>query len=203
MTQKFEIITGKEEDFDGAQEWATFVTESKSGYRFFSDDVKFGAKIESGRSGQIGKMQHPKCHSIIAERRPITEPQPDSDGWIEWKGGVCPVEKDTLVDVKFRNGRVNLKVKALEEGSAIEGGGGCQDFWDHDESWWDIIAYRLSQSENVMEPSLADSAKDEVMDLNNVEINVKSGNLVVITIPREYQDDCIIRIAKRKIEIHR
>jgi hypothetical protein len=34
------------------------------------------------------------------------------DGWIEWKGGECPVGPDVLVEVGFRNGRVTKSATA-------------------------------------------------------------------------------------------
>ena len=36
--------------------------------------------------------------------------------WIEWNGGKCPVETGALVDVKYRNGMVNLHVMAEVDG---------------------------------------------------------------------------------------
>ena len=31
-------------------------------------------------------------------------PAPDDDGWIEWKGGECPVGEDDIIDVRFGDG---------------------------------------------------------------------------------------------------
>ena len=44
------------------------------------------------------------------ERHPVV----DSEGWIQWDGGEMPVEKGTRIDVKYRDGVVNLHVKAGE-----------------------------------------------------------------------------------------
>ena len=41
-----------------------------------------------------------------------------SDGWIEWGGGECPVERGTLVDIKDRDGYVHLGVQALDDNDA-------------------------------------------------------------------------------------
>lgn len=38
-----------------------------------------------------------------------------SDGWIEWGGGECPVERGTLVDIKDRDGYVSFGVEALND----------------------------------------------------------------------------------------
>ena len=36
----------------------------------------------------------------------------DSEGWIKWNGGEMPVEKGTLIDVKYRNKSENIGVIA-------------------------------------------------------------------------------------------
>jgi len=67
----------------------------------------------------------------------------DSEGWIQWNGGEMPVEKGTLIDVKYRDGRVNLHVKAGE----IPSGGSiphrCARNFKHNDNSGDIITYRL------------------------------------------------------------
>lgn len=63
----------------------------------------------------------------------ITPETPYDDGWIEWKGGECPVARDVEVDVEFRNG-------VRRQGPA----GGW--FWNHDRAGLlDIVRYRLSR----------------------------------------------------------
>ena len=68
----------------------------------------------------------------------------DSEGWIQWNGGEMPVEKGTLIDVKYRDGLINLHV--------IAGFGGCSTGsikhkcainFNHYGRSVDIIAYRL------------------------------------------------------------
>ena len=55
------------------------------------------------------------------------------DGWIEWKGGECPVDYETLVEVKFADGLTgqgvagNLRWNWIFDG--VNGG--------------DIVAYRI------------------------------------------------------------
>ena len=49
--------------------------------------------------------------------------------WIEWKGGECPVEKGTLIDIKYRDQLV------------IKGRTPPPD-WAHDDHPGDIVAYR-------------------------------------------------------------
>jgi len=72
------------------------------------------------------------------------KPDADSEGWIEWNGGEMPVEKGTLIDVKYRCGIVNLHVRAGE----LPGCGSITyrhaiDFKHDDNPDDDIIAYRL------------------------------------------------------------
>ena len=69
-----------------------------------------------------------------------------NDGWIEWGGGECPVEKGTLVDVRYRNGKENHHVGA---GLSFCDTGSNPDLnaedWSKDGTSSDIIAYRLHQ----------------------------------------------------------
>ena len=69
-----------------------------------------------------------------------------NDGWIEWGGGECPVEKGTLVDVRYRNGEENHHVGA---DITFDDTGSNHDrnatYWENDGSLLDIIAYRLHQ----------------------------------------------------------
>ena len=62
-------------------------------------------------------------------------PQPDSDGWIKWEGGKRPVDADTLVDCKLRDGYVE----------------GCQkaSLFDWSDIYSDsyIIAYRIVEGD--------------------------------------------------------
>lgn len=75
----------------------------------------------------------------------VDDSQPDADGWIEWKGGECPVPAGTLVDVWYRCGEVKEALPALE----IDGGDddASSPYWRHDGYRNDITAYRLHQPE--------------------------------------------------------
>lgn len=68
----------------------------------------------------------------------------NKDGWIRHRGGKCPVDAGTLVDVKYRNGFINLHVPALVEYSKDGSLTDCQaSAWGHIQSPHDIMAYRL------------------------------------------------------------
>ncbi len=54
-----------------------------------------------------------------------------NDGWIEWKGGGCPVADGVKFDVKARDGRI-----WRSQDSAL---------WDHFGEPYDIVAWRLAK----------------------------------------------------------
>ena len=82
-------------------------------------------------------------------------PAPDADGWIEWRGGECPVEKGTLVDVIWMDGRERIGVKALQPGGA------GHQFWVADGIANDIIAYRLHKPDAVKPTDFGAIGDDE------------------------------------------
>ena len=77
------------------------------------------------------------------ERNPVV----DSEGWIKWNGGEMPVEKGTLIDVKYRDGVFNLYVKAGEHAFGGSISERCAIDFKHDDDPGDIIAYRLHQTQ--------------------------------------------------------
>lgn len=75
------------------------------------------------------------------------------DNWIPHEGGICPINKGVLVDVRFRNGEEYFGLEAL----GIMGGGEAGSaFWRHDGMTNDIVAYRLHESEETQQPALDD-----------------------------------------------
>lgn len=83
-----------------------------------------------------------------------------NDGWIEWGGGECPVEKGTLVDVRYRDSQEypdRIGVPALVYG----GYGATYHHWLHDGMMNGIISYRQHK------PQEAEQAKaDDEAELN-------------------------------------
>ena len=117
----------------------------------FLDGKKFQVRTRNGcivdinLGGSDDWWNHEKePYDIMAYR--ILEDDPalvDSDGWIEWHGGECPVAEGMLVDVEFRNGRVE---NATPAGEYNDGCGRMQAVdWFHNGFQYDIIAYRLSK----------------------------------------------------------
>lgn len=65
-----------------------------------------------------------------------------NDGWIDWAGGECPVDGETLVEVKYRNGTIKNPEPAKFY-IWTNGYGSCST------TDADIIAYRLHQTQEV------------------------------------------------------
>lgn len=89
----------------------------------------------------VGDIEQPKTTiELQAEEVGIPEPvrlvddaKPYADGWIEWKGGECPVPDGTLVDLKYRNGEEEYELSTKD----ID--------WLHDQHPYDAVAYRPHQ----------------------------------------------------------
>ena len=79
--------------------------------------------------------------AIAKAEAALAEPQADEDGWIPWSGGECPLDRLTQVDVRYRNGDELM-------GAGLTWLAGSYDWnhnWNHDESDYDIIAYRIAK----------------------------------------------------------
>ena len=170
----WKYIKGGEKDFVGAPEWATeCVWNDKGGESFcywLSTKLKrvsFNGLVVEW-DGEYGWRNYVK-----AQREPVTNLESAlaaSDGWIEWGGGECPVERGTLVDIKDRDGYVHLGVQALDDNDADD------IFWKRGVVTGnsnEIIAYRLQQptkSEQVRADAWRSYAgiteKDDEADLN-------------------------------------
>ena len=87
---------------------------SGNGYR-----VKSGGLFQLDSTIKCDKLS-PNWHQTCLSREEYfsaypAEPVADADGWIEWKGEVCPVKRSTLVDVRFSGGSENIGVSAMTE----------------------------------------------------------------------------------------
>lgn len=87
------------------------------------------------------------------------------DGWIEWKGGECPVPGDTIIEAKTRDGRVLLPMSATKRD------------WEHgrfsssrfsSSMGGDIIAYRIVEKKRDR-VDLAKKDLEQRLDLTGVE----------------------------------
>lgn len=131
---RFKIIKGSEKDFEGAPDWALYLDMFAS-VNFWSEGYEIGDRFKPVHGSNERKYDGYEAGSlIIAERRPIAEPKPDANGWIEWNGGECPVKYGDLIDTRSRSGKENYEVRVAEF-----------LYWDIKGRPGDIIAYRLSQ----------------------------------------------------------
>ena len=71
-------------------------------------------------------------------------PAPDADWWIEWKGGECPVEKGTLVDVRFKDG---MEMVGAPAGQTPDHFPRNMTAWARSSAPGAIIAYRLHKQQ--------------------------------------------------------
>ena len=101
--------------------------------------IKYAARWrEKGGIKDLEKIKHYAELLIELETKAPETKAPETitacdDGWIEWKGGECPVGLDVMVEVGFRNSIVN-KANADEWG---------WDWSDYAISGYDIIKYRV------------------------------------------------------------
>ena len=82
------------------------------------------------------------------ERNPVV----DSEGWIQWNGGEMPVEKGTLIDVKYRDGQINEHVKAGFVDISGTIAARCAGTFTHYNRDSDIVAYRLHAKQDEKTP---------------------------------------------------
>lgn len=104
-----------------------------------------GCLIKIDRDDVDGQWQS----AIITREQYEAALSAKNEGWIEWGGGLIPVDVRSIVDVKFNNGNIHTNQLA----------GGYS--WEHEWADSNIIAYRLHQ------PKEAEQAKaDNEADLN-------------------------------------
>lgn len=77
------------------------------------------------------------------EGKTVNKPKANKDGWVRHRGGKCPVEEGTLVDVRYRDGEIRYKRKALSDSDC------ASENWTHEKdkesdlATCDIMAYRI------------------------------------------------------------
>lgn len=66
--------------------------------------------------------------------------------WVDWPGGQCPVPNGTLVDVKFRSGKVHLAQVAhgLPRKANVSGSKAWRSYWQRNGIPQEIGAYCLA-----------------------------------------------------------
>ena len=92
-------------------------------------------------------------HQTILSREEYYQayPKADADGWIEWKGGECPVEPSTKISVRYRNGgEFHRNITASSQR------------WSNNGWTADIIAYRPHKPE--VKPEFCESVMRSIPD---------------------------------------
>jgi hypothetical protein len=82
----------------------------------------------SGKASDFAILAYEQADAMLEARKVGMDES--NDGWIEWKGGECPVEADVNVELKLRSGAIVL---------------GIADHFtwkDHGRDY-DIISYRI------------------------------------------------------------
>lgn len=119
----------------------------------------------------------------------------NKDGWIRWKGGVCPVDCGVLVDVRYRDKSTKERLPALE----LVPGKMATD-WDHTGEVGDIMAYRLHKPEEVRpteaDPSVVEAKQAPKFDPVALRDEVKVMRFLIV----EHQAE-IAKITARIEEI--
>lgn len=125
-----------------AGEWCS----NKDGYDWIYGDRPFEGNFRhyiTANDWNISIVTREKYESAMAASQAVL----GNNGWIDWHGGECPVDSDTIVEVKYR------KPSPLHFNNDRAG-----DFtWSHDGSIGDIIAYRIvnpheAQPAGIVEP---------------------------------------------------
>ncbi len=86
---------------------------------------------------QFQKDKNVRMTEIIAQIALNPKPAQDNDGWIEWKGGECPVAPETPVEIKYKWGNTPPS-HWMRSGCAA-----VNYSWSHGWGVSDIIAYRI------------------------------------------------------------
>lgn len=106
------------------------------------------ARAQAAQAEADALFEHAgQCHGEIVVRlaelgwgAPV-ETLDDSNGWVEWNGGECPVAEGTLIDQRLRDGREYFGSKVGQFGNSTR-----PAFWRHDGDRAEVVAYRFSPS---------------------------------------------------------
>jgi hypothetical protein len=96
-------------------------------------------------------------HQTILSREEYYQayPKADEDGWIEWKGGDCPVHGTVMVDTKHRCDRIDIRRRADTA------------WWDHRDRVGDIVSYRLHRPE--VKPEFCESVMRSIPEPESID----------------------------------
>lgn len=139
---KYEYLKGSEKDFEGAPEWCTHVskTEDDEGQIAWeeSNETKKGNMYQWNERGSIAKNYNSggSLLNIIAERRPITEPEWDGVG-LPPVGCECeftfgPYDPDEFDDIGLKTLAPGTVVNVVSHKVTGDGNHVAVIYWDED-----------------------------------------------------------------------
>ena len=100
------------------------------GMEFLDFDGQWKATNASGQESMPGHLHRRTTRPIPAP--PVLTPEKAAEGWIEWHGGPCPVEPESVVKCRVRGVSEHSEWKAVAKAIA----------WEHHNSPGDVIAYK-------------------------------------------------------------
>lgn len=135
--------------------------------------------IDNGDCEYVGGIVTPKYEKIKNWHQTILSrdeyfhlyPAPDADGWIEWLSDEMPVEKGTIIDVKYSDGDELHGAPCGVYTNYMESKNGenasAEAFGSGDGSYVHIVAYRLHKPEQSKSTAVGDdetnlAAKEEL-----------------------------------------
>ncbi len=98
-------------------------------------DGDFGRELASDHATAIVTRADWQAAKDKLEGKTVKKPNANKDGWVRHRGGKCPVEAGTMIDVRHRAGDVFTECKVGESCH-------CKD-WSHSNDDSDIMAYRI------------------------------------------------------------
>lgn len=128
-----EIAQGLKHEMHESPGWARLEPDMKEALEMVQHKI---ARILNGDPQYLDSwLDGAGYFKLVADRLEANDepqPAPSNGGWIDWKGGECPVAGRAMVDARFGNGSESLNSLAENWN------------WSHHRSVNPIIAYRLS-----------------------------------------------------------
>lgn len=100
---------------------------------------------------------HQNWHQCVLSREEYYQayPKADADGWIEWKGGECPITSNELADIKWSDGFECVAAKPISFR------------WSFIDGFSNIIAYRLHKPE--VKPEFCESVTHDIPEPESID----------------------------------
>jgi hypothetical protein len=152
---------------DGVTEW----TEGEYGFYVRhdpseDDGYQYHAAWGEGDTEHFGTLEEAKAwcqseidgwvaHVCVIDQAAIALQVSNTDGWIDWPGGGCPVTPDELVEVEYRSATPNFPATRSWPNNARE------FYWEHLNGPNDIVRYRVVSAAPKAPQQVSNTPKDE------------------------------------------